>query len=68
MKKQDRPKVNKDEEDSEDDDLESEEEKDYVYCSEKKKCFRCLVCAFSVVFELSQSGLFTSLYIAYKFV
>ena len=58
MKKQDWPKLN--EEDSEDDGLESEKEEDYVYSYEKKKCFRCLACAFSVVFELTQSGLFTN--------
>ena len=34
----------------------------------KKRCFQCLSCAFSVVFELSQSGIFTNLYIAYKFI
>lgn len=39
-----------------------------IYCSENRQCFQCLTCAFSVLFELTQSGLFTNLYIAYKFV
>ena len=51
-------------------DVESEFEEDenlYGYCSDNKQYFRCLSCNFFVVFELSQSGLFTNLYVAYKF-
>ncbi|CAH0557837.1 unnamed protein product [Brassicogethes aeneus] len=56
-----------DEEDDLDPTEESEKNAD-IYCSKNRQCFQCLTCAFSVLFELTQSGLFTNLYIAYKFI
>nr|CAI5838326.1 unnamed protein product [Callosobruchus analis] len=40
----------------------------FCYDSDSKKCLKCLSCAFSVLFELSGSGLFTNLYVVYKFI
>nr|CAI5851138.1 unnamed protein product [Callosobruchus analis] len=54
--------------------LDSEPESEEVnfrgFCndSDSKKCLKCLSCAFSVLFELSGSGLFTNLYVVYKFI
>lgn len=39
---------------------------DNEHCS-KRKCYECLSCAFPLIYELSLSGLFTNLYIVYKF-
>ncbi|KAJ8720990.1 hypothetical protein PYW08_006455 [Mythimna loreyi] len=47
---------------------ESEEDNFRGFCNDSKKCFKCLSCAFSVIFELSGSGLFTNLYVVYKFI
>lgn len=47
---------------------ESEEDNFRGFCNDSKKCFKCLSCAFSVLFELSGSGLFTNLYVVYKFI
>lgn len=47
---------------------EEEEESLHVYCTVKKHCFQRFSCSVSVLFEISQSGLFFNLYVAYKFV
>lgn len=47
---------------------EEQKERLHAYCVVKKQCFQCLSCAFSVLFELSQSGLSTNLYVVYKFI
>lgn len=47
---------------------ETEDLDNIEHCSMLKKCFECLSCAFPIIHELSQSGLFTNLYVAYKYV
>lgn len=37
---------------------ESDEKQSYQICQDDVKCVQCLPCAFSVIYELSQSGLF----------
>lgn len=59
-------KMNSDEDDGST--FELDEENSYVHCSEEQKCSKCLLCAFFIIYELSQSGLFVNLYVAYKFV
>lgn len=46
---------------------ESDEKQAYQICQNDVKCVQCLPCAFSVIYELSQSGLFLNLYMAYKY-
>lgn len=64
-KKEDMPS----QEDSGNDHVDSEEEEEnFVHCTENRQCFKCLACAFPIIYELSRSGLFINLYTAYKFV
>lgn len=66
-------KKERNEDKSEDENLtgsssESEEKQAYKICQDDDKCTQCLSCAFSVIYELSLSGLFLNLYMAYKYI
>lgn len=46
----------------------NEDDEGFIGCLENRQCYNCLSCAFPIIYELSQNGIFLNLYSAYKFV